>query len=178
MNKHTSTAIAFLVIVSVIVLLYPRREDAQLVIAVVSIERYKNSIYTLQLTLASDHDPKTLRYYNVISNVYLSCMGDNWSVSGSADIMDRIEFDGYFRDGKYYYSAYVQFSGPIEIGYSGKLLPLESVPILIGEEECIQCEYVFAFFPRRLKRNISSKPFCLPVRGIIDAINATGPRVS
>lgn len=44
-------------------------------------------------------------------------------------------------------------------------------PPLLRRRDCIQCKSVFAFFPRWLMRNISFKPFCLPVQWIRDAID-------
>lgn len=167
--------IAYVAIAGVIIFaqFYYNLGAKRLTVEVISMERYPNDERHLWLNLACDADPRSLPYYSKTSNVYLNC-----AESGPANSLSIINFPeeqdlvGYWKDGRYYFSVLLVFRGPRVSAYNdGGILPLADVPSNIGERGCIQCEYVFAFFPRHLKRNISSKPFCLPVQWILDAVN-------
>lgn len=137
----------------------------ELIVEVVSIERRPNDERKLRLDLVSDVDPRSLPYYSKISNMYLNCAEDGPAKSmGISNFPQEHDLDGYWKDGKYHFTVFIMFRGPRVSAYDdGGIVALADVPPLLGEGGCIPCEYVFAFFPRGIRRNISSRPFCLPV---------------
>ena len=145
----------------------------ELTVEVISLERPLNEERKLRMNLASNVDPRSLAYYSKISNVYLHC-----TEGGPANSLiiinfpEEHDFAGYWKDGRYYFSVLLTFRGPRVSAYDdGGIASLADVLTSLGEDGCIMCEYVFAFFPRGIRRNISSKVFCLPVPWIHDTIN-------
>ena len=168
--------IAYIVAIGVIIILAQYHFNLgakQLTVEVISMERNPNDGRELRLNLASDVDPRSLPYYSQTVNIYLSCAESGPANSlNISNFPEDHDFDGYWQDGRYYFSVLISFYGPRVDQYSaGRICELVDVPTTLADSGCIACEYVFAFFPRHVKRNISCKSFCMPVSWIRDAVN-------